>query len=152
MKVDYKKSLTKTISRGAQIATAITVAFATVPIPPDFGVSKRATVITILSLTGALLKGAHDIVKTKLTPILITVLLLAGCQTTTTSDGTVITNIDPVALETAWSAYERYQIRKAALEAEKIKADKERQAQILEELRLMVPEINRLAERLGLPQ
>jgi len=76
--------------------------------------------------------------------------LLSGCVTTTAPDGTVTTQLDPVALETAWATWERYEARRAELEAAKAEADAQERARIEAELRRLEPEIRRLAERLGL--
>lgn len=76
--------------------------------------------------------------------------LLSGCITTTAPDGTTTTGMDPVALETAWATWERYEARRAALEAAKAEADAQERARLEAELRRLEPEIRRLAERLGL--
>jgi hypothetical protein len=75
---------------------------------------------------------------------------LAGCVTTTAPDGTTTTGLDPVALETAWATWERYEARRVELERQKREADAEERARLEAELRRLEPEIVRLAERLGL--
>jgi hypothetical protein len=75
---------------------------------------------------------------------------LAGCVTTTDRDGNTTTQLDPVALETAWATWERYEARRVELERAKREADAEERARLEAELRRLEPEIARLAERLGL--
>jgi hypothetical protein len=75
---------------------------------------------------------------------------LSGCVTTTAPDGTVTQQLDPVALETAWATWERYEARRVELERQKREADAEERARLEAELRRLEPEIVRLAERLGL--
>lgn len=75
---------------------------------------------------------------------------LGGCVTTTAPDGTQTTQLDPVALETAWATWERYEARRVELERAKREADAEERARLEAELRRLEPEIAALAERLGL--
>jgi hypothetical protein len=77
---------------------------------------------------------------------------LAGCITTTAPDGTTTTSMDPVALETAWATWERYEARRVELERQKREADAQERARLEAELRRLEPEIARLAERLGLDE
>lgn len=76
-------------------------------------------------------------------------LALAGCVTTTAPDGTVTTSVDSAALSTAWDRYERLQEHRDRLEQERARADLPRRVEIDAELHGLGPEIDALAERLG---
>lgn len=76
--------------------------------------------------------------------------MLAGCITTTAPDGTVTTQLDPVALDTAWAAYERLEARKAELKALEAEANARDRARIALELQALEPELRAVARTLGL--
>lgn len=79
--------------------------------------------------------------------------LAGGCQTVKSTDGTITTSIDPVAIETALTTYERLIDRQALLKEERAKAlaaqDAERVALVEAELEKLQPRLNELAAKLG---
>jgi len=160
MKVNKLRTLRKALSRGLQFALVTTAAIESVPLPDDFGVSQKATVITVLSVIGAVLKAVQNYQKTAgkvptypsgyILALAGLAAALTGCVTTTAPDGTTTTTVDSAALETAWNMYERLEARKAALEAERQRADAARQAEIIDELRTLEPQIVEAARRIGL--
>ena len=76
--------------------------------------------------------------------------LLSACMTTTAPDGSVTTQLDPVALETAWAAYERLEARKAELKALEAEANARDRARIALELQALEPELRAVSRTLGL--
>ena len=127
---------------------------------PDGDISDKALLTLGVSTAFAILRAVNNVVKTKAKPTTsgyVIVLAMAGlaatlggCITTQGQDGTQTTQLDPVALETAWATWERYEARRVELERQKREADAEERARLEAELRRLEPEIARLAERLGL--
>lgn len=160
MKVNKVITLKKGLLRGAQYAAVVIAALNTVPLTEDVGVSTQATVAFAIGAIGAVGKAIHNYRKTKgRAPYLGSrsgyALLLAGlavalsgCITTTAPDGTVTQQVDVDALSTAWERYEAMQSRRAELERERQRADAQRRAEIEAELRALLPELERLGQRL----
>lgn len=71
-----------------------------------------------------------------LAALAIPVAALSGCVTTTHPDGTITQAVD---IDTAWAIYERYQMERARLEAEKAEADAARRAEINRDLARLAP-------------
>lgn len=159
-KVNKWITFRKAAVRGVQFAAVTIAALQTVPVPEGIGVSKQITVSFIIGALGAVAKGIHNYRKISAKPVRYTspsgyVLLvalslaLAGCITTTSPDGTVTTSVDSGALSTVWDRYERLEARQDALEAERERAPVVRRVEIDAELHGLGPEIEALAERLG---
>lgn len=164
-KVDKWVTARKAAETFLKYAVATGVALSTVELP-DGELSDKALVSVGLGAVFAVARAINNVRKRSKVPVgfrsasgyLLAVAglagLLAGCITTTSADGTTTTQLDPVALETAWSTWERYEARKALLEREKAAAQAARDAQrvaIIEaELDKLEPKINELADRLGL--
>lgn len=152
----------KALTRGLQYGLVAVAALNTVPVPEGVGVSDQATIAFAIGAIGAVVKAVQNYRKVSKAPVQFSgykylvvaglVAALSGCITTTAPDGTQTTQIDPVALETAWATYERYEARRAALEAAKAEADAAERARLEAELRRLEPEIRALAERLGLAE
>ncbi len=164
MKVNKIITLKKGLLRGAQYAAVVIAALNTVPLSEDVGVSTQATVAFAIGAIGAVGKAIHNYRKTKgRAPYLGSrsgyalalaglSLALVGCITTTAPDGTVTQQVDVDALSSAWARYEEMEARREALEAERDRADAQRRAEIEAEIRALLPEIERAAERLRSPR
>ena len=155
----------KALTRGLQYGLVAVAALQTVPVPESVGAMDQATIAFGIAALGAVAKAIQNYRKTLKKPVRYTSpsglvvlvalsLALAGCVTTTAPDGTVTTQLDGAALDTAWATWERYEARKALLEKEKAAAreaqDAQRLAIIEAELEKLEPKINELADRLGL--
>ncbi len=159
-------TLKKAATTGATFLGLFVAGMATVEIPTDPSALDKALPAIGIAVVGAAWRAYRNMAKNTDKPgnplgggnvpsgyvLAIAGLagLLAGCVTTTAPDGTTTTGMDPVALETAWATWERYEARKAALEAARAEADAQERARIEAELRRLEPEISALAERLGL--
>lgn len=159
-------TLRKAASTGATFLGLFVAGMATVEIPTDPSALDKALPAIGIAVAGAAWRayrnmkkngnltgnplGGGNVPSGYLLAIAGLAGLLSGCVTTTAPDGTTTTQLDPVALETAWATYERYEARKAALEAAKAEADAQERARLEAELLRLEPEIRRLAERLGL--
>ncbi len=162
MKVNKLITLRKALSRGLQFALVTTAAIESVPLPDDFGVNQKATVITVLSVIGAVLKAVQNYQKTSgkvptypsghILALAGMAAALGGCVTTTAPDGTVTTSVDHDVLQTALERYDALQARKAALEVEKARADAARQAEIIAALHELEPQIRDAARQIGLAE
>jgi len=159
-------TLKKAASTGATFLGLFVAGMATVEIPTDPSALDKALPAIGIAVAGAAWRAYRNMAKNTDKPgnplggpnvpsgylFLLAGLAatLGGCVTTTAPDGTVTQQLDPVALETAWATWERYEARKAALEAARAEADAQERARIEAELRRLEPEIAALAERLGL--
>lgn len=162
MKVDKKRMMKKALLRGAQFAAVALTAMNTVPIPEGVGVSRQVTITFGIAVLGAVGKAIHNYIKISRKPVVVPscyILALAGlaatltgCVTTTAPDGTVTTSVDHDVLQTALERYDALQARKAALEAEKARADAARQAEIIAALHELEPQIRDAARRIGLAE
>lgn len=163
-------TLKKAATTGATFLGLFVAGMATVEIPTDPSALDKALPAIGIAVVGAAWRAYRNMAKNTDKPgnplgggnvpsgYLLAIAglagLLAGCITTTAPDGTQTTQLDPVALETAWATWERLEVRRAALDAERERARREQDAQRLAivqaEIDKLEPEIRRLAERLGL--
>lgn len=159
-------TIRKAASTGATFLGLFLAGMATVEIPTDPSALDKALPAIGIAVVGAAWRAYRNMAKNTDKPgnplgggnvpsgyvLAVAGLagLLAGCITTTAPDGTTTTQIDPVALETAWDTWERLEARRAAIEAAKAEADAQERAQLEAELRRLEPEIRALAARLGL--
>jgi len=164
-------TLRKAATTGATFLGLFVAGMATVEIPDDPSALDKALPAIGIAVIGAAWRAYNNMRKNPEKPgnplggggnvpsgYLLAVAglagLLAGCVTTTDSDGNTTTKLDPVVLETARTQYERHVANKKLLEEEKLIAKKkhetERLSLIQAELDKLEPEIRRLAERLGL--
>ncbi len=159
-------TLRKAASTGATFLGLFLAGMATVEIPADPSALDKALPAIGIAVAGAAWRAYRNMAKNTDKPgnplggpnvptgFLLAIAglagLLAGCVTTTAPAGTQPTQLDPVALETAWATWERYEARRAELERQRAEADAAERARIEAEIRRLEPEIRRLAERLGL--
>lgn len=159
-------TLKKAATTGATFLGLFVAGMATVEIPTDPSALDKALPAIGIAVVGAAWRAYRNMAKNTDKPgnplgggnvpsgyvLAVAGLagLLAGCVTTTDRDGNTTTQLDPVALETAWATWERLEARRAAIEAAKAEADAQERARLEAELRRLEPEIRALAERLGL--
>lgn len=159
-------TLKKAATTGATFLGLFVAGMATVEIPTDPSALDKALPAIGIAVVGAAWRAYRNMAKNTDKPgnplgggnvpsgyvLLVAGLagLLAGCITTTAPDGTQTTQLDPVALETAWATWERLEARRAAIEAAKAEADAQERARLEAELRRLEPEIRALAARLAL--
>lgn len=159
-------TLRKAASTGVTFLGLFVAGMATVEIPTDPSALDKALPAIGIAVAGAAWRAYRNMAKNTDKPgnplgggnvpsgYLLAVAglagLLSGCVTTTAPDGTQTTQLDPVALETAWATWERYEARRAELERQRAEADAAERARIEAEIRRLEPEIRRMAERLGL--
>lgn len=162
-KVDKGRMLRKGLMRGLQYAAVAMAALATVEVPPDIGVTDQASIVFGIAVIGAVGKAIQNYRKTKkragdlrsASGLLVCVSLalgglLAGCVATQGQDGTWRVEVDRSALDATWDRYEAMERRKTDLEKERKAASLQRKLAIDTQLREMKPEIQELADVLGI--